>query len=72
MKQILVKLDFEHKNWESVAKRQSSEIRRSFIQFLLSFFIINQSGIAKEFIEKKSMLSSILPGLAKVSLYIIG
>ena len=72
MKQILVKLDFEHKNWESVAKRQSSEIRHSFVQFLLSFFIINHSGIAKEFIKKKAMLQSILPGLVKVRLYILG
>jgi len=64
-KEVLVKLDFEHKNWESVAKRQSTDVRRSFIQFLLSFFLINHGGVAKEFIEKKSMLSSILPGLVK-------
>ena len=64
-KEVLLKLDFDHKNWESVAKRQSSEIRKSFIQFLLSFFIINHPGVAKEFIEKRSMISSILPGLVK-------
>ena len=64
-KEVLVKLDFEHKNWESVGKRQSAEIRRSFIQFLLSFFIINHAGVAKEFIEKKTMITSILPGLIK-------
>ena len=63
-KEVLVKLDFEHKNWESVSKRQSNEIRKAFIQFLLSFFVIGHIGIAKEFIEKKNLITSILPGKA--------
>ena len=64
-KEVLMKLDFEHKHFDSVSKRQSNEIRKSFIQFLLSFFVIGHAGIAKEFVEKKVLLSSILPGLIK-------
>ena len=64
-KDLIVKLDFEHKNWESVVKRQSKEVRKSLVQFLLSFFIVNHPGVAKEFIEKKSLLVNILPGLIK-------
>jgi hypothetical protein len=62
-KEVMLKLDFEHKHWETVAKRNSPEIRKSFVQFLLSFFIINHAGVAKEFLEKKSLLGSIFPGL---------
>ena len=61
-KEVLVKLDFEHKNWDSVPKRHSSEIRSAFVRFILSFFIIGHSGVAKEFIEKKTLISSIIPG----------
>ena len=64
-KEVLLKIDFDHKNWESVAKRQSTEIRKAFVQFLLSFFVINHPGVAKEFIEKRNLIASIFPGLAK-------
>ena len=61
-KEVLVKLDFEHKNWETVPKRHSSEIRSALVRFILSFFIIGHPGVAKEFIEKKTLISSIIPG----------
>lgn len=64
-KEVLVKLDFEHKNWESVAKRQSSDIRKAYVQFILSFFVTNYSGIAKDFLEKKALVVGLLPGLVK-------
>ena len=65
-REVLSKLDFEHKHWESVSKRTNSrEIREAFVQFLLSFFIINHPGVAKDFLDKKNLLASIFPGLTK-------
>ena len=65
-REVMSKLDFEHKHWESISKRTNSrEIREAFVQFLLSFFIINHPGVAKDFLEKKNLLASIFPGLTK-------
>ena len=47
-REVLSKLDFEHKHWESVSKRTNSrEIREAFVQFLLSFFIVHR-GICRQ------------------------
>ena len=70
-KELLSKLDFEHKHWESVWKRNSPEIREIFVQFLLSFFITNHPGIAKEFLDKKNILPQLFPGLVKDNVQLV-
>ena len=70
-KEVLNKVDFEHKHWESVWKRNSPEIRETLVQFLLSFFITNHPGIAKEFLDKKNILPQIFPGLIKDTVQLV-
>ena len=67
-REVLDKLDLDHDNFQSLARRRSKEhgdstipdVRTCYVHFLLSFLV---SGMAKELLDKKTRLSSIFPGL---------
>ena len=71
-REILTKIDFEHKNFVSVVKRRGkkdegapgdSDVRTCYIHFLLAFMVSGNAALTKDFLEKKSNISQVFPGL---------
>ena len=69
---ILTKVDFDHKNFASVVKRRgkkeegapgSSDVRTCYIHFLLAFLVSGNAALTKDFLEKRSSISQVFPGL---------
>ena len=71
-REILTKVDFDHKNFSSVVKRRgrkedgapgSNDVRTCYIHFLLAFLVSGNAALTKDFLEKKNNVSQIFPGL---------
>ena len=61
-REILTKVDFDHKNFVSVIKRRgkkeegapgSNDVRTCYIHFLLAFLVSGNAALTKDFLEKK-------------------
>ena len=75
-REILNKVDFDHKNFSSVVKRRSNntnskdggttgsdDVRTCYIHFLLAFLVSGNASLIKDLLEKKNSVSQIFPGL---------
>ena len=68
-KEVLLKIDFEHPSLVGLSDRayqtKNMSIRKSHLEFLVSFFVAGNASVIKEFLEKKSSrthLASLFPG----------
>ena len=65
-REVLMKVNWEHDNWDTLSKRSSKkdppDVRACFIQFLLSF-LFEPSPIIFFFFSLKTRLASLFPGL---------
>lgn len=66
-REVLMKLNLEHNNWELLPRRSSRrdapDVRTCFTHFLLAFLVDPHPGVLKEFVDRKTRLSSLFPGL---------
>ena len=71
-REILTKVDFDHKNFSSVVKRRgrkedgapgTNDVRTCYIHFLLAFLVGGNAALTKDFLEKKGNISQVFPGL---------